>query len=170
MDDRVRIVGSGVKPASEFMAHPENFRQHPELQRAAVAESLETLGWIAPVIENVSSGYLLDGHERIWQAMQHGDEMVPYVQVELSDEEEALALLTFDAITEMAIPEPTHIQALINRAGDLAQGAIKAVMHSVKAKAESMARVLGAMQHKGEDTGEEEDEYCPECGQKIRSR
>jgi hypothetical protein len=108
-----RIVGQGVKPASEFLANPRNFRTHPPAQRAAVAGSLAELGWIQTVIENIRTGNLIDGHERIWQALQHGDAPVPFVQVDLSEQEEALALAVFDPISTMAGTDPAKLDELL---------------------------------------------------------
>lgn len=97
-----RILRHGIKPAVEFTANPHNPRVHPQAQREAVRGSLDTLGWIAPVIE-LANGDLLDGHERIWQALQQGDDTpVPYIVVDLTEDEAKLALLTFDFITAMA--------------------------------------------------------------------
>lgn len=100
-DWKNRIVGHGVKPADQFAAHPNNPRRHPQPQRDAVRASLDTLGWIGVVIENVRTGYLIDGHERVMQALEDNVD-VPYIQVDLSEDEEAQALLTLDWITQMA--------------------------------------------------------------------
>ena len=86
-DYKNRIVGHGTKPASQFQAHPNNWRKHPQNQRSAVRGSLESLGWVAEVIENVTTGRLIDGHERVWNALQNGDAEVPYIQVELTEME-----------------------------------------------------------------------------------
>lgn len=101
-DWRNRIIGHGEQPADQFTANPRNPRRHPQKQRDAVAGSLATLGWIAPVIVNKRTGYVIDGHERIWQAMAQDNADVPYVEVDLSEDEEALALATFDWITYLA--------------------------------------------------------------------
>lgn len=106
------IVGYGEKRASEFLAHPLNYRKHPQRQRDAVQASLRELGWIDDVKENINSGYLIDGHERVWQALKAGGD-VPYIQVDLSPEEEALALATFDAITNMAETDAAKLDALL---------------------------------------------------------
>lgn len=101
-DWKNRILRHGIKPAVEFTANPHNPRIHPKTQREAVRGSLDSLGWIAPVIE-LANGDLLDGHERIWQALQQGDDTpVPYIVVDLTEDEAKLALLTFDFITAMA--------------------------------------------------------------------
>ena len=109
-----RIVGYVVKPASELTANPANWRKHPAKQRAAVQASLRELGWIAAVIENVRTGLLVDGHERVMQAMAKG-ETVPVLQVDLSPEEEALALATFDPITYMAETDAAALDALLRQ-------------------------------------------------------
>lgn len=105
-----RIVGHGVRPASEFKPHPRNARKHPRRQKEAVKGSLNELGWVAPVIENVRTGYLLDGHERIEEAVAAGEE-VPYIQVDIDESEEDLFLTTFDYITAMAEWEREQLEA-----------------------------------------------------------
>jgi len=109
-----RIVGYVVKPASELTANPANWRKHPAKQRAAVQASLRELGWIAAVIENTRSGLLIDGHERVMQALAK-NESVPVLQVDLSPEEEALALATFDPITYMAETDAAALDALLRQ-------------------------------------------------------
>lgn len=74
--------------------------------------SLRELGWIAAVVENRRSGFLVDGHERVWQALQN-DEEVPVLQVDLSEEEERLALATFDPITYMAETDAAQLETLL---------------------------------------------------------
>lgn len=110
---RNRIVGQGTKPASQFMANPNNWRKHPQNQRDALKGILSEVGWVQTVIENVRTGHLIDGHERIWDALQNGDQDVPYVQVDLSPEEEALVLATFDPISAMAQSDAEQLDALL---------------------------------------------------------
>lgn len=112
-DFRNRIVGYGTKKASQFLAHPLNHRKHPQSQRRAMTASLTELGWVNAVIENVRTGRLIDGHERIWQALQADDAEVPFIQVDLAPEEEHLALAILDRITGMAEVDPAMLNALI---------------------------------------------------------
>lgn len=111
VDWQNRILSYGVKPADQFLAHPKNARLHPQIQREAVKASLDTLGWIAPVIES-KSGYLVDGHERLWQALQD-NASVPYIVVDLTPEEEDTALLIFDPITGLANYDAQKLDALL---------------------------------------------------------
>lgn len=113
MEWKNRIIGHWSKPASQFQAHPNNWRKHPARQRKAVKGSLDDLGWIDTVIENVRTGHLIDGHERVWQAMDNGDAEVPYIQVDLSEAEEAQALLSLDAIAALAESDAEKIDALL---------------------------------------------------------
>lgn len=97
-----RIVGYDVKPADQFQANPHNWRTHPQMQRDAVRGSLNTVGWIDVAIENVTTGHLIDGHERVWQALDNDNANVPYIQVELTEEEERFALMVLDPLAELA--------------------------------------------------------------------
>ena len=108
-----RIVSYGSKPASQFMAHPDNWRVHPQRQRSALKGSLDTLGWVSVVIENRRSGYVVDGHERVWQALKNGDAEVPFITVDLSPEEEAQALLSLDAIAALAQTDAGKVDELL---------------------------------------------------------
>lgn len=107
-----RIIGYTTKRASQLTANPSNWRKHPQRQRDAVQASLRELGWIGAVVENVRTGFLVDGHERVWQAMKN-DEEVPVLQVDLSEEEERLALAVFDPITYMAETDTTLLDELL---------------------------------------------------------
>lgn len=112
-----RIVEYGVKRASEFVANPFNWRTHPQSQRNEVRESLSLLGWIDTVIENQATGNLIDGHERVWEALPD-DAPVPYLLVNLTEEEEKLALAILDPITGHAKTDVEKLAALL---GDVAR-------------------------------------------------
>ena len=107
-----RIIGYDTKPADQFQANALNYRKHPQRQRDAVNASLREIGWIATVIENRTTGNLIDGHERVWQALRNNED-VPYLQVELSEEEERLALAIFDPITNMAETDAAILDELL---------------------------------------------------------
>ena len=111
-----RITGHGEKPANQFTANPDNPRVHPQKQRDAIKGSLDTLGFIAPVIVNTTTGYLVDGHERIWAALNEGDETpVPYIEVALTPEEEKLALTVYDWTTTLANYDADILNSLMQQ-------------------------------------------------------
>ncbi len=112
-DWRSRIIKFDRKPANQFTPHPMNPRKHPMAQREAVGASLGTFGQIAPVIENATNGYLVDGAERIWQALAQGDEtLVDYVLIDLSEEEHEAVLKTYDGTTYLATYDMPTFEAL----------------------------------------------------------
>jgi ParB-like chromosome segregation protein Spo0J len=113
LDFRNRIIGLVFKPADQLLAHPDNPRIHPPAQRTAVKASLNEIGWYDCAIENISTGRLIDGHERVWQALQNGNAEVPVLQVELSENEEYLALTTHDFMTQMATYEAETLDRLL---------------------------------------------------------
>ncbi len=75
---------------------------HPKYQQDALAGALEEIGWLQTVIVNVTTGHMIDGHLRVQLAMRNDEESVPVTLVELTEEEERLALATFDPITALA--------------------------------------------------------------------
>jgi len=109
-----RIVGQGVKRADQFEANPNNWRTHPQSQRDALRGSLNEVGWVQQVIENVRTGHLVDGHERVWSALQNDNAEVPFIQVDLSEDEEAYVLATLDPIGEMATTDAKQLDALLH--------------------------------------------------------
>lgn len=117
-----RIVGQGVKPADQFQANPNNWRKHPMAQREALRGVLNEVGWVQQVIENVRTGHLVDGHERVWNALQNDNAEVPYIQVDLSEADEALVLATLDPIGAMATTDAAQLDALLHevQTGDAA--------------------------------------------------
>lgn len=111
-----RIVGYGEKPAVEFLANPFNYKIHTALQDRAVEGSLDTLGWVDDVIENIQTGHLIDGHERVILAMRRGEQTpVPYKQVDLSEAEELQALATLDPLIALAQTDNSKLDELLHQ-------------------------------------------------------
>jgi hypothetical protein len=126
---RNRIVGHGVKPADQFTHHPSNPKFHPPEQRAALRGAIAEIGVIAPVIENVRTGYLIDGHERVWLALETNED-VPYIQVDLDADEEAYALATLDPIGMMARHDAEKLDALLREVNS-AEAGVQALLASL---------------------------------------
>jgi hypothetical protein len=167
---RNRIVGHGVKPASQFLANPRNVRIHPQAQRDALHGALNEVGWVAPVVENVRTGMLVDGHERVWQALQD-DADVPYIEVDLSEAEEAYVLATLDPIGAMALTDKDKLDELLQ---DVQSGeaAVQKLLGEVAERAGLYAAELGPDEGLGpefkeyDETVADDVEYitCPSCG------
>lgn len=110
-----RIVRHGEQPASQFTANALNFRRHPNQQREALRGSLSELGWIQSVVVNKTTGNVIDGHARIEEALSLDEHsLVPFVEVEISEAEEKLALATFDPISAMATADKEVLDILLH--------------------------------------------------------
>jgi len=109
-----RIVSHGEQPANQFLAHELNARRHPGKQREALRGSLNAVGWVAPVIVSAQTGKILDGHARVEEALsQDENSLVPFVEVNVSEQEERTILATFDPITGLATYEREALDALL---------------------------------------------------------
>ena len=100
-------------PANQLLANPSNARRHPVKQREALRGSLDTLGWVAPVFVG-KSGYLLDGHARVEEALSKDENaLVPVIEVDLEAHEESLFLASFDYITYLAEYDRDSLESLL---------------------------------------------------------
>ncbi len=161
---RNRIVGYGTKPASEFLANPANWRLHPANQQQALAGAISEVGVIAPVVENVRTGNLLDGHLRITLALRRGDDTeVPYISVDLDEAEEALALATIDPIGAMAAADTAKLDELLRDVAT-SEPALQAMLVELAEQAGVTSPSIDFPEY--DESVEDEVEYntCPSCG------
>ena len=94
--------------------NPLNWRRHPDAQQAALAKVLSRIGWVTGVIENVTTGNLIDGHARIDEAMKVNPQTpVPFTQVELTEGEERQILLLLDPLSSMAETDDDRLNRLM---------------------------------------------------------
>lgn len=109
-----RIVGHDKVRADQLLANPRNHRRHPQKQREVVAASIEELGFCKSVIVNQRTGYIVDGHERVMQALGAGDDTLVDVEyVDLSEEDERKLLLILDASSELAEVDACDLEELL---------------------------------------------------------
>lgn len=101
---------------TQLLAHPSNARRHEGPQREAIRESVDRLGVIAPLTVNVQTDTVLDGHMRIEEAITAGASTVPVVFIDVTPEEEARILASFDAIGAMATWEGFILADLLEQA------------------------------------------------------
>lgn len=110
---RNRVIGLTTEVPEDLLAHPANARRHPPGQRDALRASLNELGWAAPVIVNERTGFLLDGHARVEEAISAGVPAIPVVHVDLDEDQEALFLAVYDPIAGMAKFDQERLEDLI---------------------------------------------------------
>jgi len=109
-----RMVAEGERSAKDFNLNALNWRTHPDLQREAMNAILKEIGWVQRVLVNRTTGNVIDGHLRVEEALKNGEDTpVPYVEVELSEEEERQILALFDKLTGMAGKDPEKYAELI---------------------------------------------------------
>jgi DNA modification methylase len=112
---RDRIVGFTRKAPHELPANDLKWRRHPGSQRAALRAALEGVGTVGPVILNVQTGRLVDGHLRVELAIEAAQETLPVILVELSLEEERLVLATYDPIGALAEADTAELATLLSQ-------------------------------------------------------
>lgn len=101
MRDRIKDLRR-VK-ACELLENPKNWRRHPETQKSAMRQVLESVGIADALIARERDDgklELIDGHLR---REILPNETVPVLVVDLSDEEADFLLLTLDPISELAV-------------------------------------------------------------------
>ena len=108
-----RIVGSGIMNPADIKANPQNWRKHPASQGKALDEVLGSVGWIQEVIINKTTGNLIDGHLRVETALKNKETEIPVKYVELTEDEERIALATFDPISAMAEQDADMLKQLL---------------------------------------------------------
>ncbi len=110
---KIRIVAYRVMPVAEILDNPRAWRTHPEKQRNALRAVLDHVGLVKPLIYNERTNRLVDGRARLDLARRDGQEMLPVIVVDLSEDEEALVLATLDPLTELAEVDTEALQRLL---------------------------------------------------------
>lgn len=109
-----RIVGSGQADIDQILFNPMNWRIHPQTQYEALDAVLEEVGYVQEIIINQRTGNLVDGHLRVTIAKKHGEKSIPCKYVDISPEEEALILATFDPLGAMAARDGEKLNELLS--------------------------------------------------------
>jgi ParB-like chromosome segregation protein Spo0J len=115
---RSRIVGHDRVNPQDLTGHPLNHRVHPQAQRDVVRDSIAQFGFVKSVLVNRKTGYIIDGHERVWQALDARESdptvTVDVEYVDLSEDEERAVLAVLDASTEMAEVDQDKLSELLD--------------------------------------------------------
>lgn len=109
-----RIVGYGEESVDALLFNSANWRVHPKNQQDALLGILQSVGVVQNIIVSQQSGAIIDGHLRATLAMRDGQETIPVTYVDLSPEEEALVLATFDPISTLAVADKEQLDALLS--------------------------------------------------------
>lgn len=98
----------------QLLGHPENWRIHPLAQQKALKGSLQQIGWIDTVTVNVNTQHVVDGHLRAAEAIS-AESCCPVIFVDITEEEELVALSSFDTITGMAVTDSDTLARIADR-------------------------------------------------------
>lgn len=119
-----KIIGHGEEDPMQLLANDMNWRTHPAFQRGVVQGALEKIGWIQEVIVNkrtseewdaVGGRYeetVVDGHLRVLLAMNASQQSVPVKYVDLTPDEEYLALQILDPSSALAYADAEKLEEL----------------------------------------------------------
>lgn len=165
-DWKNRIVGTGAEDPRKIVANPRNWRIHPMAQSKALEGVLGEIGWIAPVTINRTTGFCLDGHLRVALAVKNKAATVPVQYVELSEDEEAVALATLDPISALAEADVGVLTTLLQsvKTGDAAVQQMLADLLEEAQKAHPDPLDLGEGENEAGAEDEKEELSCPKCG------
>ena len=158
-----RVVELRRVPASEIKPNPNNWRLHPENQIKALEGVLEDIGFADVVIcrETPDGLELVDGHAR---RDIMGDDPIPVLIVDISEDEAKRMLATLDPISAMAETDGAIFQSLIDSI-DINNDAVRAMLDELNAE---RLIPLPDLEIPGEFPSYDEDiptDYCcPQCG------
>ena len=102
-------------PARSLKPHPQNWRRHPDSQRAALAGVLEEIGYAGAILtRELDDGSLqiIDGHLR---AETTPDMDVPVLVLDVDEREANYLLATLDPVGDMAEADQAVLGALIKK-------------------------------------------------------
>lgn len=97
-----KIVGHGKEQPDQLLANPFNFRIHGSYQQKVLEANIDQVGFIRSVTVNQRTGHVIDGHLRIILALRRSEPEIDVEYVDLSPDEELLALVTLDPIAALA--------------------------------------------------------------------
>ena len=119
-----RIIERANVAPDQLLANPLNFRVHPKEQQDALLGGIEEIGFLRPVIVNKGTGHVIDGHLRVKLALRENQPTIPVDYVDLTEEQERIALATLDPITGMAVHDDEILNDLLNSIDVKNQGLI----------------------------------------------
>jgi hypothetical protein len=121
---RFRVTRHELVDPRSLLAHPDNWRAHPDAQRKVMRGAIDTIGFVGEVYVSERSNRILDGHMRVAEAIEADQPLIPvgFVDCE-SDEEELRIIASYDPIGTLALLDVDRHREAIARAM-LADGAL----------------------------------------------
>lgn len=111
---RNRIVGyEEAVDVATITRNPLNWRVHSDAQKGAMTDLLGRLGYVDTCLVNRRTRRLIDGEMRLDIAEANNERHVPVLWVDLTQEEERLALATINPMSELASTDPEQLGKLL---------------------------------------------------------
>ena len=110
-----KIIGHGKEAPDQLLASPQNWRVHPAFQQQSLEAAIEQVGFIRSVTVNQRTGHVVDGHLRVVLALRRDEPEIDVEYVDLSPEEELLALATIDPIAALAVPDSPKLGEVLHQ-------------------------------------------------------
>lgn len=149
---RNRIVDRVEMDPRELVKNPRNIRTHSDGQKSIMRSMLRTVGFVAPVMLNKTTGHLVDGHLRVEIAVEDEEPAIPVSVVELSQNEEDIVLAAYDPIAGLAGVDPVvqmRVLSEVNATGDVGR-----FLDEMLQEAAPLAAIAAAMSDEGSGEGE----------------
>lgn len=113
---RQRVTRRAQVDPRSLLAHPDNYKAHPDQQKQAISSAIDEIGFLGAILVSERSGRILDGHMRVAEAIRTGQPVLPVDYVDAVDDEEELRILgTFDPIGALAVQDQAKLAALADR-------------------------------------------------------
>lgn len=113
-----RIVGYADVPIDQLKANPKNWRVHNKRQEDTLSDVLSDVGIVQNIVVNQRTGLVVDGHLRLALASKQQQDTVPVTFIDVSEEEEALIMATFDPIGALAANDAEMLTQLMSSLGE----------------------------------------------------
>lgn len=155
-----RITKYSDEAPDQLLANPRNFRMHPDSQAGALRGVLTEVGIVQNVIANERTGFLIDGHLRVMEALKSGQPTIPVTWVDVSEEEEALILATLDPIAALAGTDAAKLEALLHDVST-ADAAVQQMLDTLATEAGIVPGIVPGI---AEGNGGDEFDTTPEDG------
>jgi hypothetical protein len=116
--------------------------------------TLNVIGWIDTIIVNQRSQNMINGHMRVQIALEDNEPEVPVLYVDLDDNEENMALATFDNLSAMAGTDRDLLTDLLEDI-ETSDPLMKNFLDAMKPGVIERAEPIPSMEYGNEDLGDD---------------